>query len=205
MTKTFKEFSKNRQKEFYYKEAKKIEVRARSFFKLEQLDTKFNLIKENQRIIDLGCAPGGWLQYIDSKIKKAQIFGIDLLEVKKQHEFSQNVKIIEDDFSEIEYYIKNENGEIEKFDLVLSDMAPEFSGDSKADRGRCHKLNMTTIEFCEKYLKKGGNLAFKTFGGEDLEFVRKIAKKNFEEVKEYKPNSSQKKSSELFVVCLNKN
>ena len=137
---------------------------------------------------------------MDSKIKKGTIVGIDLLEVKKQHEFSKNVRIIEDDFAEIKYYTKGE-----KFDLVLSDMAPEFSGDSKVDRGRAHKLNVQTLDFCKEHLEKGGNCAFKTFGGEDLDFVRKLAKTLFKEIKEYKPNSSQKKSSELFIVCFNKN
>jgi 23S rRNA (uridine2552-2'-O)-methyltransferase len=198
MSKSLKQFAGNRQKEYYYREAKKLEVRARSFFKLEQIDTKFDLIKENQTIIDLGCAPGGWLQYIDSKIKKATIIGIDLLEVKKHNEFSENVQIIEDDFAEIEHYVK------QKFDLVLSDMAPEFSGDSTVDRGRAHKLNVMTLDFCKSHLNQGGNCAFKTFGGEDLDFVRKLAKNIFKEVKEYKPNSSQKKSSEMFIICTNK-
>lgn len=198
MVKSFDEFSSRRHNENYYKKAKELNVRARSYFKLEQIDKKFNLIKNNQVIIDLGCAPGGWLQYIDSKIQEGKIVGIDLLEIKKPFEFSKNVQIIEDDFSEIEHYIDS------KFDLVLSDMAPEFSGDSKVDRGRCHKLNIQTLDFCEKHLKKGGNLAFKSFGGEDLEFVRKIAKKHFKEIKEFKPNSSQKKSSEMFIICISK-
>ena len=198
MSKSLKQFSANRQKEYYYKEAKKIEVRARSFFKLEQIDTKFDLIKENQIIIDLGCAPGGWLQYIDSKIQKGKIIGIDLLEVKKHQEFTEKVQIIEDDFAEIEHYIK------QNFDLVLSDMAPEFSGDSRIDRGRAHKLNVQTLDFCKNHLRIGGNCAFKTFGGEDLDFVRNLAKKIFKEVKEYKPNSSQKKSSEMFIICFSK-
>lgn len=198
MTKSFKSFSKNRHKEVYYKDAKKIEVRARSYFKLEQIDNKFELIKDNMNIIDLGCAPGGWLEYIDSKVKTGQIVGIDLLEIRSQHEFSSNVKIIEDDFNEIESY------KLGEFDLVLSDMAPEFCGDSKADRGRCHKLNLETIEFCSKHLIKGGNLAFKTFGGEDLDYIRDKCRKMFDEVKEFKPNSSQKKSSEMFIICLKK-
>ena len=72
------------------------------------------------------------------------------------------------------------------------------------DRGRCHKLNLMTIEFCKDNLKTGGNLAFKTFEGEDLGFVRNKAKEIFETVKDYKPKSSQKKSAEAFIVCLNK-
>lgn len=198
MTTSRKGFFKERKKEGYYKEAKKINVRARSYFKLEQIDNKFNLIKDNMHIIDLGCAPGGWLQYIDSKIKNGKVIGIDLLEIKKAQEFSKNIEIIEDNFDNILDYTT------EEFDLVLSDMAPEFSGDIRVDKGRTHKLNLKTLEFCEKHLKKDGNLAFKTFEGEDLQNVRDKARSMFETVKDYKPQSSQKKSTELFIVCLKK-
>lgn len=199
MTTSRKGFYKGRKKEGFYKKAKELNVRARSYFKLEQIDNKFDLIKENMHIIDLGCAPGGWLQYIDRKINKGKVIGIDLLEIKKKNEFSENIDIIEDDFNNIEDYTN------EKFDLVLSDMAPEFSGDIKMDKGRTHKLNIKTLEFCETHLKKRGNLAFKSFEGEDIQDVYKKARNMFEIVKVYKPISSQKKSTEIFVVCLNKN
>lgn len=198
MTKSRKEFYSIREQEGYYKGAKREKVRARSYFKLEQLDKKFNLINEGMKIIDLGAAPGGWLEYMDKKLNLGEIIGIDLLEIKKINEYSDKVFVIEDDFNNISEY------ELGEFDLVLSDMAPEFSGDSRADRGRCHKLNLMTIEFCKDNLKTGGNLAFKTFEGEDLGFVRNKAKEIFETVKDYKPKSSQKKSAEAFIVCLNK-
>lgn len=196
MTKSKKDFFIKRKKENYYKKAKKKEVRARSYFKLEQIDKKYNIISDNMNIIDLGCAPGGWLEYIDKKIKTGKIVGIDLLEVKKPKEFSENVEIIEDDFNNIENYIQN------KFDLILSDMAPEFSGKPELDKGRTHKINLKTLEFAKKYLKTTGNLVFKSFEGEDLEQVTKKAKKMFEMVKEFKPHSSQKKSSETFIICI---
>jgi len=185
-----------REKEGFYNMAKKEDVRARSYFKLEQIDTKFNLVKDEIQIIDLGCAPGGWLQYIDKKVKSAKVIGIDLLEIKKKGEFSKNITIIEDNFENIEEY------KFGQFDLVLSDMAPEFCGDSIVDRGRTHKLNLKTLDFCKKHLKYGGNLVFKSFEGEDLDYVREEAKKMFQEVREYKPKSSQKKSAEVFEICL---
>ncbi len=199
MTQNSREYSRKRKKEYYYKEAKKINVRARSYFKLEQINKKFEILKEGQNIIDLGCSPGGWLQYIDRTLSNANIMGIDLLEVKKQNEFSKNIKIIEDDFNNIEDYIDTENKEY--FDLILSDMAPEFSGNSSLDRGRTHKLNLETIKFAKKYLKKGGSLVFKSFEGEDLDYVRNEVKKIFNKVIEYKPRSSQKKSAEVFEIC----
>lgn len=193
-------YKKDRKKENYFKQAKEKQVRARSYFKLEQLDKRYNLIKNNYNIIDLGAAPGGWLEYIDEKIQKGKIVGIDLLEIKRPKEFSERVEIIEDDFNNIEEYLE----EGEEFDLVLSDMAPEFSGNPQVDKGRTHKLNMLTLEFCEKHLKKGGNCAFKSFEGEDLQKVRDKAKKVFGTIKELKPNSSQKKSAETFIICFRK-
>jgi 23S rRNA (uridine2552-2'-O)-methyltransferase len=200
MTNNKKTYSKNRKKENFYKEAKKVNVRARSYFKLEQIDRKFNLIRENMKILDLGSAPGAWLEYIDKKIEKGNVIGIDLLELKNLKEFSENIRVIQDDFNEISYYLEED----EQFDLILSDMAPEFSGDSVFDRGRTHKLNFKTIDFAKKHLKNGGNLLFKSFEGEDLPKVRKYAKEIFKEIKEFKPKSSQKKSSEVFEICINK-
>lgn len=194
-----KDFSLKRKKENFYKKAKKDNIRARSYFKLEQVDTKFEITKNKEYILDLGSAPGAWLQYLDRKTNAIKIYGIDLLHIKDQTEFSSRVKIIEDDFNEIEYHIPKDT----KFDLILSDMAPEFSGDSQLDRGRTHKLNLLTLDYCQKYLKKGGDLVFKTFEGEDIVYVRNKAKELFKEVKDFKPESSQKKSSEIFVVCRN--
>ncbi len=198
MTKSRKTYFQGRKKENFYKEAKKIDVRARSYFKLEQLDNKFNLILNDKKIIDLGAAPGGWLEYIDKKITKGQLVGIDLLEIKRHQDFSEKVQIIQDNFDNILDY------KLGQFDLVLSDMAPEFSGDAFLDKGKTHKLNLKTIEFCNENLIRGGNLLFKTFEGEDLDHVRNTARKMFNIVKDFKPLSSQKKSSEVFILCLNK-
>ena len=194
------EYSKARKKENYFKEAQKINVRARSYFKLEQLDKKYKFIHDRMKIVDLGAAPGGWLEYIDKNVKTAEVLGIDLLEIKNHEEFSENVKIVMDDFNNINDYFE----EGYEFDLVLSDMAPEFSGNSQVDRGRTHKLNVLTIEFCKNHLRKGGNCVFKSFEGEDLDYVRKKAKEVFGFVKEFKPKSSQNKSSEMFVLCFRK-
>jgi 23S rRNA (uridine2552-2'-O)-methyltransferase len=198
MTKNKKQRIGERKKEEYYKKAKEIKVRSRAYFKLEQINKKFNIISEGMKILDLGCAPGGWIEYIDKNFQNINIVGIDLLEVKNQRDFSENVKIIQDDFNNIKEY------NLGVFDLIISDMAPEFSGNSTFDRGRTHKLNLQTIEFSKKHLKKNGNLVFKSFEGEDLPYVRKKAKEIFKIVKEFKPKSSQKKSAETFIICLNK-
>lgn len=199
MTNNF-EFLKKRKKENYFRKAKKENHLARSFFKLEQIDKKFNIIKKNFFVCDLGCAPGGWLEYLQKKdIKKA--IGIDLLEIKKKEIFNkEKIKIIQDDFSNIKKYIKDE----EKFDLIISDMAPEFCGNKKIDSGKTHILNLKTIEFSKNFLKKGKNLIIKSFDGEDFNLVKKKILENFEKLIEFKPNSSQKRNCEIFLICRNK-
>jgi len=121
-----------------------------------------------------------------------------LLKVDKQSEYSSNVKIIQGDFNLVLIDPKDE------FDLILSDMAPEFSGDSKVDRGRTHKLNLETIKLSKRLLKKKGSLVIKTFEGEDIKLVREQMKKLFFEVRDYKPQSSKKGSSEFYIVGLKK-
>ena len=199
MTKSKSAFLNMRKKENFYKKAKKIKVRARSYFKLQQLNRKFDLIKNDMNILDLGCSPGAWIEYIEKKLndKNYNVVGIDLLEIQKESEFSNKVKFICDDFENLEDYLEKDF----KFDLILSDIAPEFSGNQNLDRGRVHKINLKVIDLSKKLLKKNKNLVFKTFDGEDLDFVVKVAKKNFREIRFFKPKSSQKINSEIFIVC----
>lgn len=196
MSRKKSDYMNQRTKEGFFKQSKKEDVRARSYFKLEQLDNRFDLFKGIHNVLDLGCAPGGWCEYIDKKKEDVKVVGIDLLPIRKRHEFSDRIEFIEDDFNDLHFYVKDK-----LFDLIISDMAPEFSGKSETDKGRVHKMNIETIEMCEKYLRKNGNLAFKTFEGIGLDNVRDLAKKKFRDVKEFKPQSSQLKSAETFIVC----
>lgn len=189
-------YMNKRVKENFFKQSKELKVRARSYFKLEQLDNKFNLFEDVTDVLDLGCAPGGWTEYINKTYPHIKIVGVDLLPIRHVHEFNENVEFIEDDFNDLEHYVKDR-----KFDLIISDMAPEFSGVSKIDRGRVHDMNHTTLQMCKKYLREGGNLAIKSFGGSDLAGVRKVAQKLFKRIKEYKPHSSDQSSPEFFLVC----
>ena len=201
MTNSKKTFIEMRKKENYTKKREKLKFRARSYFKIEQIDKKFNLVKENFKILDLGCAPGAFLEYINNKLKykNFELFGFDILEVKNQFEFN-NTKIINDSFENISDYFNEEN-----FDLILCDIAEEFSGNKISDRGKVHKINLRVLELSQSYLKKNSNLVFKSFYGDDYDkYVLKYCKKLFSRIVEFKPKSSQKKSSEFYVVCLKK-
>ena len=190
-------YMNERVKEGFFKQSKKEDVRARSFYKLEQLDKKFKLFSNVNTVLDLGCAPGGWCEYVSKNYTNVKIIGVDLLPIRRRHEFGKNVTFIEDDFNNLKEYVQDQ-----QFDLIISDIAPEFSGDSQIDRGRTHKANNETIELSKEFLQKGGNLIFKTFEGTGLDDVRRNAKIQFREIKEFKPQSSQLKSSETFLVCL---
>lgn len=193
-------YMNKRIKENFFKQSKQKHVRARSYFKLEQIDTKYSIFERVETVLDLGCAPGGWTQYINQKYPHISITGVDLLPIRHKHEFNQSVRFIEDDFHNLDEYVE----EGFKFDMIISDMAPEFSGDLVADKGRVHDMNHTTLQMSKKYLKDGGMLIFKSFGGKDLEGVRKVAKQLFSSIKEYKPHSSDTKSAEFFIVCFDK-
>ena len=192
-----------KKKDSYFYKAKKKKLRARSYYKLKEIDEKYNLVKENSNIIDLGCSPGSWLQYLDKKIKSGKIIGVDLLEVKKRNEFTNKVEIYKEDFNK--FYEKNENNLKKiKFDLIISDMAPEFSGHKELDFSRTYDLNRNVIEFSEKYLKKNRNLVFKSFQSEELNKIVKELRKKFRIVKFFKPKSSSSKSAETYIICLKK-
>ncbi len=185
-------------KDNFFKKSKEENVRSRSYFKIQQIDNKFNIFSNVHSVLDLGCAPGGWMQYINKEHPNVKIIGVDLLPIRHRHEFNENVEIIEDDFHNLEHYTQ------EQFDIVLSDMAPEFSGDIQIDKGRVHDMNHKTLQLSKKHLKKDGLLVFKTFGGKELEGVRSVAKQLFKEIKEFKPRSSDQSSPEIFIVCFHK-
>lgn len=196
MSKSKKTFSKKKREDYFYRRAKKENLRSRSYFKLEEIDKRFKITKNKEIIADLGCSPGGWLEYLGNTKSNAKIVGIDKLEVEREWLLPDNVIVIEKDFQE---YVPKEN-----FDLIVSDIAPEFSGDKKKDIGITHKINLNLIEFADKYLKIGGDMVFKTFEGEDLETVRKKIGKKFKRIERVKPDSSSSKSNEFYYVCINK-
>ena len=199
MAKKRKHFLKIKRQEEFYKKSKKIKVRARSYFKIKFIDEKYRVVSNCQRIIDLGCSPGSWIEYLEEVVdEKCEIVGVDRVEVLNVHKFSSKVKIIHRDFRELD--VEN----VGEFDCVLSDMAPNFSGNLVLDKGLTYELNMLTLKFCETHLRRGGNSVIKTFVGGEVDIVRDEAKKLFKKVVEVKPKSSKKKSSEMFLVCLKK-
>lgn len=190
-----------KKKEHYYKEAKKTGYRARSAYKLMQIQKRFNIIKKGDTILDLGCAPGGWSQVAKELTESdGKVIGVDLLPVQKM----QGVTFIEGDMrEESTIEIIKEKIQGSKVDCVISDMSPDISGNYDMDQARSIYLCMMAFKTCELFLKQGGHFVFKVFEGKDLnDFLHDITGR-FQKIKRFNPKASRKSSSEIYIIGKN--
>ena len=188
-----------KKKEHYYKEAKRVGYRARSAFKLKQIQKKFNILKEGNTVIDLGAAPGGWSQVAKEIVgSNGTVVGIDLSLIKP----IRGITFLKGDMTK-ETSIK-ELIDIfgdKKVDVVLSDMAPDISGNYSVDQARSIFLSNQAFETVKLLLKPGGNFLCKVFSGEDLEYFLNNINNHFKSVKRFSPKASRKSSSEEYVIA----
>ncbi len=186
-----------KRKDHYFKKAKQEGYRARSAYKLFDINKKYNLIKRSDRILDLGCSPGSWLQ-VAKKLtgEKGLVLGIDILSIKE----IKDIKFIQSDIFDKDLITKIKQISNE-FDIVLSDMAPKTSGIKKIDHAKSIDLNKRALEIAEEILKSNGKFLCKLFQGEDFpDFLIKLRNK-FEFVKSSKPDSSRKESKEIYIIA----
>lgn len=190
----------------FFQKAKAAGFRARSVFKLEELDKEFHLLEEGMNVCDLGAAPGSFLQYIFSKIHNSGIIiGIDLKKIDrcggdKLFTFQEDIF----NFPIIRPKIENIIGAGNRFDLVTSDIAPNTTGRKDVDQYASVELNIEVLKFSDVFLKKGGNLLIKVFKGEDFYELQRAIKTRFERYVEYKPLATRDRSFEIYVICFNK-
>jgi 23S rRNA (uridine2552-2'-O)-methyltransferase len=188
-----------KKKEHFYKEAKRVGYRARSSFKLLQIQKKFNVIKKGDVVVDLGAAPGGWSQVAKEIVGEAgTVVGIDISPITPLYGviFLQADMTKESSLEELENTLCGK-----KVDVVISDMSPDISGNYSVDHARSIYLSNQALKTAEAILKSNGNFICKVFSGEDLEnFVRFINKK-FQVVKRFFPPASRKASSEIYVIA----
>ena len=181
----------------FFKKSKILGYRSRAAFKLIELNEKFNFIKENCNLIDLGSSPGSWSQIASKIIKKGKMLSLDLNSMEEIN----NVKFLKLNFLDE----KTENVILEYFkdkvEVVLSDMAADTTGSKSLDCIRTNNLCSKTIEFSAKILKNDGVLVSKLFTGEDFEEVKNLAKKKFKKVDFFKPSSSRNESKETYIHC----
>jgi len=180
----------------FHQKAKKQGYLARAVFKLEELDQQFKLFKPGQRVLDLGCAPGSWLQYARSKVgDKGTLVGLDRGPLRGD---TSGARIEIGDVMTID--VAKLKGDLPAFDVVLSDMAPDTSGIRHLDQARSEALFERALEIAILTLAPGGNFVGKLFQGPDFKKLTEQVRARFEVAKTAKPESSRQISIEQYVV-----
>jgi 23S rRNA (uridine2552-2'-O)-methyltransferase len=188
-----------KKREHYYKKAKQTGYRARSAFKLLQINNKFNIIKKDDVVIDLGAAPGGWSQVAKRIVgENGSVIGIDLSSIKA----IDGIVFLRGDMTQEESItrLRQVIGDKE-VDVIISDMSPNISGNYSVDQACSAFLCEHALKTVKILLKKNGNFICKIFEGEDLkDFLEKI-KSIFLTVKQFNPPASRKTSSEVYIIA----
>ena len=178
------------------KKAKDQGYAARSVFKLEELETRFQPLRGMKRVVDLGCAPGSWSHFVKNKNPKAQLVGIDIKQVASYpgHFICGNIEDVSP--QDVQTLL---DGPI---DMVLSDMAPNTTGNRLADHVRQLELAQKALDFAVSTLRPGGRFVVKVFDGEDIQDYFKRVQQHFASVKRLRPKATRNRSVEFFMLGL---
>lgn len=182
------------QKDHYFNKAKKEGFRARSSYKLIEIAKKYQLIRKNDSVLDIGCAPGSWLQVV-KQMTKGKIVGVDLVSIKP----IEGVIFIQGNIEDktIQEQLK------EKFDVIISDIAPKTTGIKQRDQVLSYILSRESFIIAKKNLNINGNFLVKTFQSQETEDLIKEMKPYFTFMKRYSPQSTRQGSKEIYIVGLN--
>jgi 23S rRNA (uridine2552-2'-O)-methyltransferase len=197
-----KAWIQDRKRDYYYKKAKTENYRSRATYKLSQVARKYHFINRGDVVVDLGAAPGGWIQAARKIVGKTGfVLGVDLKPIAP---FPQEyVRTLMADFTEPETLQQIIDFLPRKADVVLSDASPNISGIWEVDHARQIDLASQALDIALNILRQSGNFFAKVFEGDLLAgFVGKVAN-HFESVKVLKPKASRAKSSELFLLAMN--
>ena len=181
----------------FFKKAKVLGYRSRAAFKLVELNRKFNFIKKNSNLLDLGSTPGGWSQVASKIITNGKILAVDITPMEKLN----NVIFLNEDFTEKKIQDKILKIFNNNIDVIISDMAENTTGNKTVDSIRTNGLCSDVINFSIKMLTIKGTLVCKLFMGEDFLEVKDLAKKKFKKVDFFKPESSRSESKETYIIC----
>ena len=194
-----KNWVNKQRRDTYVKQSKIDRYRARSAYKLIEIDDKFKIFKGGITVIDIGAAPGSWSQYAEKVTKSGRLISIDL---KKMEPIGNTVQI-QGDFTEqiIQDEIKKHT--TTKVDVVMSDMAVNTTGIKNIDSIQTGELCKEAMFFAKDLLKENGFFISKIFMGGTFNEIVAEGKKYFKEVKVFKPKSSRKDSKESFIICRN--
>ncbi|ACN82733.1 SAM-dependent methyltransferase [Brachyspira hyodysenteriae] len=183
--------------DFYFKKAKEENYKARSVFKLEEAQNKFKFIKASDNVLDVGCSPGSFSQYMLNKIlKSGSVVGVDILPNSFAH---QRFTFILGDIKDMDVTTFNNT----LFDVVVSDAMPNTTSDRETNHFRSISLCRSIFDLAKEVLKENGNFFIKVFDGKDLQDFKKELSEYFNSVNVFKPKSSRDESREIFLFCKN--
>jgi len=188
-----------KKKEHFYKQAKQVGYRARSAFKLQQIQNRFHLIPKDGIVLDLGAAPGGWCQVAKELVgTQGIVIGVDLSSIKpfEDIQFLQGDVTKTETLGQIKDLMNGKNA-----DVILSDMSPDISGNYSVDQARSAWLCESALHVVTQLLQPGGHFICKIFEGEDTKaFIEKV-KHQFMVVKTFSPEATRKSSSEVYIIA----
>jgi 23S rRNA (uridine2552-2'-O)-methyltransferase len=199
-------------KDDYYNRAKQEGYRARSAYKLRQLDETTGLLGDGNTVVDLGAAPGGWLQVAAERVgERGTVVGVDRQRIDPLDDPRATMESVRGDVTDestIEEIVDRvgagEGGDRGgPVDVVLSDMAPDMTGEYELDHARSVHLARQAFEVAEQVLDSGGDLAVKVFDGRDLADLEADLEEEFEYVRQVRPDASRDSSAELYLVAKN--
>lgn len=183
----------------YVQQAQKKGFRSRAVFKIEEIQQRDKLLRPGMTVVDLGAAPGGWSQYVvDHLHGNCRVIGCDILPMDP----IAGVDFLEGDFREdaiLQALLSRIGGKT--VDIVLSDMAPNMSGNDNVDQPRGMYLVELALDMCHQVLKPGGSFVVKVFHGQGFEEFLKAVRAAFTTVKTRKPDSSRARSREVYLVA----
>jgi len=183
----------------YVQQAKKLGRRSRASFKIEEIQQKDGIIRSGDVVVDLGAAPGGWSEYAIQQVgHEGRVIACDILHMESIH----HVEFLQGDFTNNDVFeqLLTLIGE-ESVDVILSDMAPNLSGNAVIDQSRSMMLVELALDMCYKVLKAQGTFVVKAFQGQDFDPFLYQLRQQFKMVKIRKPDSSRARSKEVYLVA----
>lgn len=184
----------------YFNKAKKDGYVARSAYKLQEINERHKIIKKNFKVLDLGCYPGSWMQYISKKIgDKGIVVGVDRTQLKMQ--LLPNTRFVHSDINDLNL---NDLSLDFHYDFICSDMAPNSTGIRDVDLARSLDLCEMVLTIAQNHLKKKGTVLMKAFQGSSFDLLKNQVKDAFHQMKIIKPQSSRNESREIFLLGLMK-
>lgn len=189
-------------KDSFYKKAKREGYNSRAVYKLIEINNKYKLLDGAKYILDIGAAPGSWTQAVLEKIgRNGYVVAVDLIEIKNINR--ENFIFIKENIFD-EAIISKIKCSLECFDVIISDAAPNTTGDRIVDHYNSVELVKRIVYITQQLLRKGGNFLFKLFEGQETKRLLEELKKDFTEVKIYRPGATRRGSFEMYVICKNK-